>query len=91
MVLGSDVKVDQAILCEDVRVGAKAVIPRGCVISRGVVIAPDTVLPEFTRVFRNLPDNQVSDCFRSGLVSLLPLYMDCGLQLLITLKHCTEF
>lgn len=59
MVLGSHVTIDQAILCEGVRVGAGAVIPRGCVLSHGVIIGPGAVLPEFTRVCRDLADDEV--------------------------------
>lgn len=63
VVLGSHVSIDQAILCDGVTVGAGAVIPRGCVLSHGVVIGPGAVLPEFTRVCRDLAEDEVrADC-----------------------------
>eukprot|EP00981_Chlorochromonas_danica_P012587 scaffold5178_cov229-Ochromonas_danica.AAC.3 len=44
--------IEQAMVCDDCVVGANSVVPRGCVVSFGVVLPPNTVLPEYSRVFR---------------------------------------
>ena len=50
--------IDQAIICDGVRIGAGAVIPRGCVLSYGVVIGAGAILKEFTRVARQDADEE---------------------------------
>jgi translation initiation factor eIF-2B subunit epsilon len=60
-IIESNVTIDRAIICDGVKVGAGAVIPRGCVLSYGVTIAAGAVLPEFTRVARRDAEEEVGD------------------------------
>lgn len=46
----SDVKITQAIICENAVVKRGAVVGRGCLVSDGVIIGEDVVLPEYSRV-----------------------------------------
>lgn len=45
------------MVCDNVVIGAGAVIPRGCVLSYGVVIGAGAVLKEYTRVSRHDGDD----------------------------------
>ena len=38
------------MVCDGAVVGQNAILERGCVLSYGVVIGPDVIVPEFTRV-----------------------------------------
>lgn len=48
--ISANATVTQSILCDDVSIGEGAVIERGCIISYGVKVPPNTIVPEFTRL-----------------------------------------
>ena len=50
--IGENATIDRAILCDGVRVGKGATVGRGCVLSYGVVIGDNVIIPEFTRLTR---------------------------------------
>jgi len=43
-------RVTHSVVCDGAVVGQNAILERGCVLSYGVVIGPDVIVPEFTRV-----------------------------------------
>jgi acetyltransferase-like isoleucine patch superfamily enzyme len=50
--IGAGATVDRALLCDGVIVGRNATVGRGCVLSFGVVIGDNVVVPEFTSLTR---------------------------------------
>jgi translation initiation factor eIF-2B subunit epsilon len=58
----SGAKISDAILCDKVVVKRGAAVPRGCVLSFGVVVGQSVALPEYTRLSRISKADSVKMC-----------------------------
>jgi cytoskeletal protein CcmA (bactofilin family) len=77
----SGARISDAILCDKVVVKRGAVVPRGCVLSFGVVVGQGIALPEYTRMSRISKADAVIMrimCLECMYIRLILLYYDVG-------------
>lgn len=57
VVIEDGVHISKSVICDDVRIGAGCIVPRGAILSFGVVVEAGHRVPEFSRVTLAAPED----------------------------------